>query len=172
MIKGKKLNNTLENIMKVINIGQQIYLGEEGLNVIELSQNNGYIVLNITDDEEYQYTYKLKDSDTEETIIRGLIDSVYQQNLLPLKHEIKKAKKYLNRRLEGIYRCEYQLEENRNNQIYDTVKKNQILAEEDLKNYEIFLKYRELDNAKVDMEQFSIYINILFQAIKELKRAA
>ncbi|OBR90714.1 hypothetical protein CLRAG_33620 [Clostridium ragsdalei P11] len=169
----KKLNDVLQNMMGAINIGQQIYLGEEGLDVTELSQNNGYIVLKITDGEDkYQYTYKLKQDDTEETIIRGLIDSVYQQNLLPLKREIKKAKKYLNRKIQEIYQCEYKLENLRNNQDYDLVKKSQLLAEEDVINHEIYLKYRELDSNKVDMEQFSIYKNILFESLKELKRAA
>lgn len=169
----KKLSKKLESIMKAINIGEQIYLGEEGLDVIELSQNNGYIVLDITDgDGKYQYTYKLKQDDTEETIIRGFIDSVYQQNLLPLKHDIKKAKKYLNRRIEGIYKCEYQLENLRNNQIYDIAKKNPILAEEDVINHEIYLKYKELNDLKTDLEQFNLYKNTLFQSLKELKRAA
>lgn len=168
----KKLNEKLENVMRAINIGQQIYLGEEGLDVIELSQNNGYIVLDITDDnDKYQYTYKLQQNDTEETIIRGLIDSIYQENLLPLKNNIKKAKKYLKRRIEKIYRCEYKLENLRNNHVYDPAKKNPILAEEDVINHEIFLKYRELDSNKTDIEQFNIYKNILFQSLKELEVA-
>lgn len=168
----KKLNEKLENVMRAINIGQQILLGEECLDKIELSQNNGYIVLDITDDnDKYQYTYLLKDSDTEETIIRGLIDSVYQQNLLPIKNNIKKAKKYLKRRLGKIYQCEYQLENLRNNQDYDIVKKSQILAQEEVTTHEIFLKYRELDSNKIDYEQYSLYKNILFQSLKELEVA-
>lgn len=168
----KKLNEKLENVMRAINIGQQIYLGEEGLDGIELSQNNGYIVLDITDDnDKYQYTYKLQQNDTEETIIRGLIDSIYQENLLPLKNNIKKAKKYLKRRIEGIYKCEYKLENLRNNQIYDIAKKNPILTQEEVINHEIFLKYRELDSNKIDYEQYSLYKNILFQSLKELEVA-
>ncbi|WP_123052972.1 hypothetical protein [Clostridium sp. JN-1] len=167
----KKLNEKLENVMRAINIGQQIYLGEEGLDVIELSQNNGYIVLDITDDnDKYQYTYKLQQNDTEETIIRGLIDSIYQENLLPLKNNIKKAKKYLKRKIEEIYRCEYKLENLRNNHVYDPAKKDPILAE-DVINHEIFLKYRELDSNKIDYEQYSLYKNILFQSLKELEVA-
>ena len=173
MLTGKKLNKKLENIMETINVSQPIILGGEFLEKINLSQNNGYIVWDITDgDDKYQYTYKLQQNDTEETIIRGLIDSIYQKNLLPLKREIKKAKKYLNRKIEEIYRCEYKLENLRNNQIYDPMKKSPILAQEDVINHEIFLKYRELDSAKVDLEQFNLYKNILFQAIKELKEVA
>ena len=169
----KKLSKKLENIMETINIAQQIELGGEFLDEIELSQNNDYIVLDIMDgNDKYQYTCKLQQNDTEETIIKGLINDIYQKNILPMKAEIKEAKKYLNRRLEGIYKCENQLENLRNNQVYDSSKKAPILAQEDVINHEIFLKYRELDDAKVDLEQFSIYKNVLFQGIKELKEVA
>lgn len=171
----KKLNDVLENIMKAINVAQPIILGGEFLEKIDLGTAYGNVLLSITEDKEvYTFEYKLKEDedDTEETILKGLIDRIYQIQLIPRKHEIKKAKKYLKRRIEKIYQCEYKLENLRNNHVYDPAKKDPILAEEDVINHEIFLKYRELDSNKVDMEQFSIYKNILFQAIKELKEVA
>jgi hypothetical protein len=169
----KKLNDVLENIMKAINVAQPIILGGEFLEKIDLGTAYGNVLLSITEDKEvYNFEYKLKEEDGEEEIIRGLIDEIYKIQLIPRKNNIKKAKKYLKRKIEGIYKCEYKLENLRNNQNYDLVKKSQLLAEEDVINHEIFIKYRELDDAKVDMEQFNIYKNILFQSLKELKMAA
>lgn len=173
MLEGKKLNDILENIMDAINAAQPIILGGEFLEKIDLGIQYGNVLLSIEEDKEvYTFEYKLKEDDTAETILKGLIDEIYKIQLIPRKNNIKKAKKYLNRKLESIYQCEYQLENLRNNQIYDPTKKAPILAQEDVINHEIYLKYRELDDAKVDLEQFSIYKNILFQSLKELKRAA
>lgn len=171
----KKLNDVLEHIMGAINAAQPIILGGEFLEKINLGTAYGNVLLSITEDKEiYTFEYELKENenDTEETIIRCLIDRIYQIQLIPRKHSIKKAKKYLKRRIEGIYKCEYQLENLRNNQVYDPAKKDPILARLDVINHEIFLKYRELDGLKTDLEQFNLYKNILFQAIKELKMAA
>lgn len=173
MLEGKKLNDVLENIMKTINAAQPIILGGEFLEKIDIGTMYGNVLLSITEDNKiYTFEYKLNEEDGEEEIIRGLIDEIYKIQLIPRKNNIKKAKKYLKRKLEKIYQCEYQLENLRNNQIYDIAKKNPILAEEDVINHEIYLKYKELDDLKTDLEQFNIYKNILFQAIKELKEVA
>lgn len=50
----------------------------------------------------------------------------------------------LEEQLNEIYECEEKLEKDRNNHDYDLIRKNSILAEEELVNHEIYLILKDL----------------------------
>ncbi|MBV4418268.1 hypothetical protein KM800_02830 [Clostridium tyrobutyricum] len=51
--------------------------------------------------------------------------------------------KRLEEQLEEIYKCEGKLEENRNNHIFDTVERDQLLARLELAAHEIYLIHKQ-----------------------------
>lgn len=58
MLKSKELSNVLKKVKESINIAQQIYLGEEYLENIELEQRQAYIDKLLEIDESIYIKYK------------------------------------------------------------------------------------------------------------------
>lgn len=170
MLKSEELSNILKKVTESINIAQQIYLGEEYLENVELRQSNGYIVLTLNDDDtNYIYQYKIQDNDGSEQIIRGLIDSIYKKDLTPRRHEIKKLKKQLNRQLERVYKWETKLHSmKKNSEIYNLEQREICLNKLAEVNESIYIKYKKLNTIKTDLYEYDLFKNILYSAIERL----
>lgn len=61
-----------------------------------------------------------------------------------MENEINREDLQLQEQIKIIYRCEKELETDRNQHNYDLVRKNRILAEEESANYEIYLILKDL----------------------------
>lgn len=173
MLTDIKLHDALKEIMGGINNVKPIYLDGECLENIELGQSNGHIIMAIDDgNTNYTYQYSIKDTDGAEEIIRGLINDIYQKDILPRKGEIKKLKKQLNRQVERVYRWQDKLNVmKKNSQVYDLEQRKAYISKLAEINESIYFKYKKLDIIRKDLHLYKIFKNILFVVIKELKAA-
>lgn len=170
-----KLNNIMENIERlIVKEAQLVYFGDDGsYEKIEVNEMSGIVMLYIKDcDFEAIFEYKVKENDTEETIIRGLIVMVYKKHLLTYKYKIKDIKKYLSSQFERIYKWEYKLQKVKDScRPQDIKTKQTCLNKLDLINYTIYLKYKTMDSLQCEMYDYENIKNILFQAIKFLDKS-
>lgn len=169
-----KLNNIMENIERlIVKEAQLVYFGDDGsYEKIEVNEMSGIVMLYIKDcDFEAKFEHEVKEDDTEETIIRGLIDQVYKKHLLTYKYRIKDIKKYLKSQLERIYKWEDKLQRVKDSRRSEDLKvKQECLSKLDSINYTIYLKYKTMDSLQCEMYDYENIKNILFQAVKFIEK--
>lgn len=168
-----KLNKTMENVERlIVQEAQFAYFGGDSYEKLEVNYMFNIAMLYIEDSGfKAIFEYELEEDDTEETIIRGLIDQVYKKYLLKYKYKIKGIKKYLKSQFERIFKWEYKLQKVKDSSKPEDLKvKEECMSKLNLINYTIYLKYKTMDSLQCEMYDYENIKNILFQAIKFIEK--
>lgn len=163
------ITKMLKEINEAVNIGQQIILDGE-TDLMEIVFSNGYMILNVHDGEE-SFKYKCKvtnENSISNLIIQELINEIYQKDLLPRKYKIKEIKRYLNRQLERIFKWKAKIIMMKKQGIYDLELEHKVETKLNEINENIYTSWKNMDDIKVDLYEYEIFKDILFQSLKEL----
>lgn len=164
------IDKMLKEIRGAMNIAQQIVLSGETMEFMDVTFDGQYIILIIQDGKEFfNYKYKVDDKNLiSNLLIEGLINEIYQKDLLPRKYQIKKIKKHLDRQLERIFNWKSKIAMMKKQKIYDFELERKVARKLNEINEEIYINWKAMDDIKVDLYEYEIFKDILFQSLKEL----
>ncbi|APM37807.1 hypothetical protein [Clostridium kluyveri] len=164
------IDKMLKEIRGAMNIAQQIVLSGETMEFMDVTFDGQYIILIIQDGKEFfNYKYKVDDKNLiSNLLIEGLINEIYQKDLLPRKYQIKKIKKHLDRQLERIFNWKSKIAMMKKQKIYDFELERKVARKLNEINEEIYINWKAMDDIKVDLYEYEIFKDILFESLKEL----
>lgn len=165
-----EMDKMLKEIRGAMNIAQQIVLSGETMDFMDVTFDGQYIILIIQDGTEFfNYKYEIDDENLiSNLLIRGLINEIYQKDLLPRKYQIKKIKKHLDRQLERIFNWKSKIAMMKKQKIYDFELERKVARKLNEINEEIYINWKAMDDIKVDLYEYEIFKDILFESLKQL----
>lgn len=164
------IDKMLKEIRGAMNIAQQIVLSGETMEFMDVTFDGQYIILIIQDGKEFfNYKYEVNNENLiSNLLIEGLINEIYQKDLLPRKYQIKKIKKHLDRQLERIFNWKSKIAMMKKQKIYDFELERKVARKLNEINEEIYINWKAMDDIKVDLYEYEIFKDILFESLKEL----
>lgn len=87
---------------------------------------------------------------------------------MPRKYQIKKIKKHLDRQLERIFNWKSKISMMKKQKIYDFELERKVARKLNEINEEIYINWKAMDDIKVDLYEYEIFKDILFESLKQL----